>query len=63
MSDEHASGSQRAEAPGDHRLDERSETGEPRPSGPPPGDPTTSSNEAAEQELLCTICGLRACWQ
>lgn len=23
----------------------------------------TSSNQSTDKELLCTICGLRACWQ
>ena len=63
MSDEDGMGDQRAEAPTDRRLGERSGTGEPRPAGSPSGDPAAGSDETVEKELLCTICGLRACWQ
>jgi hypothetical protein len=55
------------DAPGSHRIRESGD----HDAGRPPGDgevqdppaPSGDRVPAANEELLCTICGLRACWQ
>jgi hypothetical protein len=48
---------------GDHDAGERPDDGEAGASPSPSEDGITSSGDATDNELLCTICGLRACWQ
>ena len=63
MRNEDSSMSRRAEAPGGQPLGETSVASEPVAEGAASSNLSASSDENADKELLCTICGLRACWQ
>ena len=62
MTDE-GSRARRVETPGDQPGGKRPDAGRRPPAGTPSDEPAAGAGEAADKELLCTICGLRACWQ